>query len=81
MVLELAVILLLVLANGSTAGKSARSAIDRSSAIVPSRCVNTATGAGFDGLTANGPNRNRGAESTLAAVAAMSRADAGAQRV
>ena len=43
--------------------------------------VDTATGAGFDGLTANGPNRNRGAESTLAAVAAMSRADAGAQRV
>jgi hypothetical protein len=43
--------------------------------------VDTLTGAGFDGLTANGPNRNRGAESTLAAVAAMSRADAGAQRV
>jgi hypothetical protein len=43
--------------------------------------VDTATGAGFDGLTANGPNRNRGAESTLAAVAAMARADAGAQRV
>jgi hypothetical protein len=43
--------------------------------------VDTATGAGFDGLTESGPNRNRGAESTLAAVAAMSRADAGAQRV
>ena len=43
--------------------------------------VDFATGAGFDGLTENGPNLNRGAESTLAAVAAMSRADAGAQRV
>ena len=43
--------------------------------------VDPATGAGFDGLTESGPNRNRGAESTLAAVAAMSRADAGAQRV
>ena len=43
--------------------------------------VDMDTGAGFDGLTRTGPNRNRGAESTLAAVAAMSRADAGAQRV
>ena len=43
--------------------------------------VDPATGAGFDGLTESGPNRNRGAESTLAAVAAMSRADAGAHRV
>jgi hypothetical protein len=43
--------------------------------------VDPATGAGFDGLTKSGPNRNRGAESTLAAVAAMSGADAGAQRV
>lgn len=43
--------------------------------------VDLATGAGFDGLTRNGPNRNQGAESTLAAVAAMSRTDAGAQRV
>lgn len=43
--------------------------------------VDTATGAGFDGLTEHGPNRNQGAESTLAAVAAMSHADAGAQRV
>jgi len=43
--------------------------------------VDLETGAGFDGLTETGPNRNRGAESTLAAVAAMSRADAGAQRV
>jgi hypothetical protein len=34
--------------------------------------IDPATGAGFDGLTATGPNRNRGAESTLAAVAAMS---------
>ena len=30
-----------------------------------------ATGAGFDGLTAQGPNLNRGAESTLAALAAL----------
>jgi hypothetical protein len=36
--------------------------------------VDPATGAGFDGLTPTGPNRNRGAESTLAAVAAMSHA-------
>ena len=43
--------------------------------------VDPGTGAGFDGLTANGPNRNRGAESTLAAVAAMSGASAGAERV
>lgn len=43
--------------------------------------VDPDTGAGFDGLTASGPNLNRGAESTLAAVAAMSRADAGVQRV
>ncbi len=43
--------------------------------------VDRATGAGYDGLTESGPNRNRGAESTLAAVAAMSRADAGARRV
>jgi len=43
--------------------------------------VDVESGAGFDGLTANGPNLNRGAESTLAAVAAMSRADAGVQRV
>jgi hypothetical protein len=43
--------------------------------------VDADTGAGFDGLTQNGPNLNRGAESTLAAVAAMSRADAGFQRV
>jgi hypothetical protein len=43
--------------------------------------VDPVTGAGFDGLTATGPNENRGAESTLAAVAAMSGAAAGAQRV
>ena len=43
--------------------------------------IDPVTGAGFDGLTASGPNRNRGAESTLAAVAAMSGAYAGAQRV
>lgn len=43
--------------------------------------VDVESGAGFDGLTANGPNLNRGAESTLAAVAAMSCADAGVQRV
>jgi hypothetical protein len=48
---------------------------------VGEQMVDPATGAGFDGLTRSGPNRNRGAESTLAAVAAMSGADAGAQRV
>jgi hypothetical protein len=29
------------------------------------------TGAGFDGLQADGPNRNQGAESTLAVVATL----------
>ena len=48
---------------------------------VGAQMVDPATGAGFDGLTRRGPNRNRGAESTLAAVAAMAGANAGAQRV
>lgn len=39
--------------------------------------VDPVTGAGFDGLTATGPNRNRGAESTLAAVAALSHSSIG----
>jgi hypothetical protein len=41
--------------------------------------VDLSVGAGFDGLTQNGPNRNRGAESTLAAVAAMAWATAGSR--
>jgi len=45
---------------------------------VGEQMVDTATGAGFDGLTRSGSNRNRGAESTLAAVAAMAGANAGA---
>lgn len=40
--------------------------------------VDPETGGGFDGLTPTGPNLNQGAESTLAAVAAMSGAYAGA---
>ena len=40
--------------------------------------VDPETGGGFDGLTPTGPNLNRGAESTLAAVATMSGAYAGA---
>jgi hypothetical protein len=40
--------------------------------------VDRVTGGGFDGLTATGPNLNQGAESTLAAVASMSGAYAGA---
>jgi hypothetical protein len=48
---------------------------------VGAQMVDPATGAGFDGLTRRGPNRNRGAESTLAAVAAMAGATAGVERV
>lgn len=48
---------------------------------VGQQMVDPSTGAGFDGLTRSGPNRNRGAESTLAAVAAMSGADAAAHRL
>jgi hypothetical protein len=39
--------------------------------------VDLATGAGFDGLTPTGPNRNQGAESTLAALAAATHTTAG----
>jgi hypothetical protein len=38
------------------------------------------SGAGFDGLTRNGPNRNQGAESSLAAFAATSNQTAGLLR-
>jgi hypothetical protein len=33
--------------------------------------VNPDNGGGFDGLTARGPNRNQGAESTLAALTTL----------
>jgi hypothetical protein len=39
------------------------------------------TGGGFDGLTAEGPNLNRGAESTLAALAALLPTDGPAGRL
>lgn len=39
--------------------------------------VDMSTGAGFDGLTPTGPNRNQGAESTLAALAAATHSTAG----
>jgi hypothetical protein len=35
---------------------------------------NPLTGGGYDGLTANGPNMNQGAESTLALLSTLQRA-------
>lgn len=40
--------------------------------------LDPATGGGYDGLTATGPNTNQGAESTLALIATVQRARAGA---
>ncbi|MGH8927210.1 MAG: glycosyltransferase [Acidimicrobiia bacterium] len=42
--------------------------------------IDSGSGGGFDGLTVRGPNRNQGAESTLAALAALSYAKAGRRR-
>lgn len=42
--------------------------------------IDPSTGAGYDGLTINGPNRNQGAESTLAALGALTHPTAGLLR-
>jgi hypothetical protein len=42
--------------------------------------IDLSTGAGYDGLTSHGPNRNQGAESTLAALGALTHSAAGVLR-